>query len=226
MPQATLRPTLRPATVLQASAIAALQQSATARWHTAGYGEQVGEQVQTSPLEELVSLQHRANFDLWHREDAARDPLATDATIAAVKRAIDTLNQTRNDLVERIDTLLLEAVKQNPSAPLNSETPGLIIDRLSILALKIFHTAEETARAGAGEEHKRRTRERLQVLEEQRRDLVVCLDALWSEVSAGIRRFKLYRQLKMYNDPTLNPVLYRVGAADSSPPERPAKQGS
>lgn len=156
----------------------------------------------------LAMAQHRANFDLWHEEDEARDPSATDSQIAEVKRAIDRLNQLRNDLVEKIDTLLLSHLEESPRAPLHSETPGLIIDRLSILALKIFHTREEANRQTASDAHRSRNRERLALLEEQRDDLAGCLDNLWSEVLTGTRRFKLYRQMKMYNDPELNPAIY------------------
>jgi hypothetical protein len=160
----------------------------------------------------LIRAQHRANFDLWHEEDKARDPGATDHEIANVKRAIDRLNQRRNDVVEQIDTLLLShfqsTMDSHHSAPLHSETPGLMIDRLSILALKIFHTREETQRASATEQHRQRNRERLALLEEQRGDLAAALDSLFSDIAAGRRRFKLYRQLKMYNDPDLNPAVY------------------
>ncbi len=160
-------------------------------------------------LGSLILAQHRANFDLWHEEDDARSPDASDARIAEVKHAIDRLNQQRNDLVEQIDQLLLTlAGTQNDAAPLHSETPGLIIDRLSILALKIYHTAEEATRASATEAHRERNQQRLAVLEQQRTDLAACLDALWTEVLSGQRRFRLYRQMKMYNDPDLNPVLY------------------
>ncbi|MGB8259692.1 MAG: DUF4254 domain-containing protein, partial [Terracidiphilus sp.] len=95
-----------------------------------------------------------------------------------------------------------------PAAPLHSESPGLMIDRLSILALKIYHTREEAERTGAPTGHAERNRERLEVLVEQRADLAACLDTFWAEVVSGRRRFKLYRQLKMYNDPTLNPAIY------------------
>src|SRR5205823_8785038 len=99
-------------------------------------------------------------------------------------------------------------------APLHSETPGLIIDRLSILALKIYHTREEAHRRDASAEHRERNRARLAILTDQRSDLAHCLDLLWCEILAGTRRFKLYRQLKMYNDPTLNPAIYRRGQSE------------
>lgn len=160
-----------------------------------------------------LALHHRANFDLWHIEDEARAPGATDAELAAVKRRIDTANQLRNDLTEQLDRALIAWLEErglpNPAAPLNSESPGLIIDRLSILALKIYHTEEEASRKDAPPDHAGRNRERLAILQEQRADLASCLDALWSETLGGTRRFKLYRQLKMYNDPSLNPAIYR-----------------
>lgn len=182
---------------------------ATARWHTAA-----APLPEENTPESLALRLHQANFDLWHAEDRARDPKASAEAIVAEKRNIDRFNQQRNDLVQSFDQLLLDALHllslPNAQAPLNSETPGLMLDRLSILALKIFHTQEEIAR---GEEqdnaHAERNRQRLELLSAQREDLAGCLDALWSQVLAGERRFKLYRQLKMYNDPTLNPVLYK-----------------
>jgi len=156
----------------------------------------------------IAMAQHGANFELWHEEDKARSPEATDSDIAEVKHAIDRLNQKRNDLVEKMDVWLLERLEQNEQAPLHSETPGLMIDRLSILALKIYHTEEEQHRETATEAHRRRNADRLALLKEQRSDLAGCLDALWSEILQGTRRFKLYRQLKMYNDPELNPAVY------------------
>jgi hypothetical protein len=194
--------------MLSAFAIAAMQDERTQAWHgTTG-------SVDPDGLMGIAEAQHRANFDLWHEEDKARDPGASDAEIAAVKHAIDRLNQQRNDLVEKLDTLLLElAGEQNISAPLHSETPGLMIDRLSILALKLYHTGEETRRESATETHRRKNEARLAVLTQQRDDLAGCLDALWADVLAGTRRFKLYRQMKMYNDPELNPVMYRSASA-------------
>ena len=146
---------------------------------------------------ELVRRQHHANFELWHIEDEARAPGATDTELAAVKRRVDQTNQRRNDLVEQLDRALLAWLEPqglpNPDATLNSESPGLII-------------------ANAPEGHTARNLARLAILEEQRADLAACLDALWRETLAGTRRFKLYRQLKMYNDPSLNPAIYRTAA--------------
>lgn len=189
--------------------IAALQDRLTALWHQSP-GARSGE---ADAFLDAVARQHRANFDLWHIEDEARAPGASDAKIAAVKRRIDRTNQLRNDLAEALDRALLDMLTPrglpNAAAPLHSESPGLIIDRLSILALKIFHTREEAERPGAPPGHSERNQERLAILIEQRGDLASCLDDLWQQTLAGQRRFKLYRQLKMYNDPALNPAIYR-----------------
>ncbi|HEY4381647.1 MAG TPA: DUF4254 domain-containing protein [Acidobacteriaceae bacterium] len=199
--------------MLNVSQITHLHDQATLRWHQDQPSAESSQQAR-DPLLETVLAHHRANFDLWHEEDKAREPGASDARIAAVKHNIDILNQTRNDLVEAMDRTLLDtAGEQSPGAPLQSESPGLILDRLSILALKIYHTAEEAQRASASEAHHQRNRARLALLEEQRSDLAACLDELWREVLAGKRRFKLYRQMKMYNDPDLNPAVYAHKAA-------------
>ncbi len=189
------------------------QTAHTALWHI-DPARAASSEPPTADLVDLVLAHHRANFDLWHEEDRARDPAATDGEIARVKHAIDRLNQRRNDLVERIDELLFAgAGPQAVGAPLHSETPGAMLDRLSILALRLFHTQEEIDRPQATEQHRERNRDRLHVLRAQHTDLCACLLDLWDDVSAGRRRFQLYRQLKMYNDPELNPVLYgRAGS--------------
>jgi cell division protein FtsB len=198
--------------MLDAPHIVLLHDQATARWHQASFSEP----EHITAWDALILDQHRANFDLWHHEDAARDPDASDHDITIHKHDIDTLNQRRNDLAEQIDLLLVaEAPPQNEATPLHSETPGMMIDRLSILALKRFHTEEETRRAGASPAHHERNRARLAVLDSQRSDLAGCLDALWQDALSGRRRFKLYRQLKMYNDPELNPVLYSKAPAET-----------
>lgn len=194
--------------------IAHIHDDATTRWHQPSgsandFNGMLPEDRSGPELWKAILSNHRANFELWHEEDKAREPDASDAAIASVKHAIDLLNQRRNDLVEAIDRILLEgAGEQNPSAPLHSETPGLILDRLSILALKIYHTAEESVRASASEAHREKNCDRLALLREQRDDLALCLEDLWDDVTHGRRRFKLYRQLKMYNDPELNPAIY------------------
>lgn len=200
--------------MLSAVTIVKLHDRLTHVWH------QPTDSVGTIPVcdewLEAVSGQHRANFDLWHIEDEARAPGASDADLAQVKRNIDRTNQLRNDLAEQLDMALLRWLEPqqlpNQNAPLNSESPGLMIDRLSILALKVYHTREEAERSDAEPGHADRNLKRLAVLEAQRSDLAGCLDELWRETLAGTRRFKLYRQLKMYNDPSLNPAVYRKAA--------------
>ena len=178
------------------------------RWHQAPY-----EVTEDIDFESLLDRQHWANFSLWHEEDLARDPDATDRIIAQVKRNIDKLNQQRNDLIEQLDEHLLSHLQQvtKPSADagINSETPGSIIDRLSISALKIFHMEEQVNRADAAEDHRQHCHVKLLVLKEQRSDLGNSLSQLWEDLLHGRKQMKIYRQMKMYNDATLNPVLYR-----------------
>ena len=202
--------------LLSADAVADMQDRLTALWHEQEIElEPEGESedaVPKSPFMDSVRDQHLANFELWHIEDQARAPRASDRQIADLKRAIDRTNQRRNDLMERCDSVLLAALEceelPSPEAELHSESPGLMLDRLSILALKIFHTREEIHRPNAPEGHAERNRERLALLEVQRTDLAGCLQRLWQQVIAGERRFKVYRQLKMYNDASLNPAVY------------------
>lgn len=196
-----------------ARGIAASQQRCTEMWHAAG-------RVTTrDPLLALVQEQHRRNFDLWHEEDKARAPDATDAQIAAVKRKIDKLNQLRNDLIEKLDEhicagLAAQGVRLRPGAGWNSETPGGVIDRLSILSLKVHHMGEQCQRRDAAAEHTAKCRARLAVLRRQRHDLVLALGELLADLLAGRKQMKLYRQFKMYNDPNLNPAIYGAKSKD------------
>jgi hypothetical protein len=194
--------------MLSAQAIVALHDEMTETWHHDPHAAPDPEDTWFVD----VAKQHKANFELWHIEDEARRPDATDATIADVKHRIDRTNQLRNDLAEELDQVWLDWFEArgmiNRAAPLNSESLGLMIDRLSILSLKIYHTREEAQRADAPAGHAERNLRRLEVLLEQRADLAGCLDALWRDTFDGKRRFKLYRQMKMYNDPELNPAIY------------------
>ena len=161
----------------------------------------------------LVCEQHKFNFLLWHEEDIARSPNVGDSRIAAVKRAIDGYNQQRNDAIERIDDFLIRAladrgVKPSASARLNTETPGSTIDRLSILALRLYHMQEQADRADASPEHVAHALDKLAILRVQHEDLSTALDELLTDLAAGKKRLKIYRQFKMYNDPQLNPYLY------------------
>jgi Protein of unknown function (DUF4254) len=198
--------------MLSADAIVKLHDERTRAWHHSPLAADHESASGDAEWLQAVARQHRANFDLWHIEDEARTPGATDADLAQVKRNIDRTNQLRNDLTEALDCALLGWLDPqglpNASAPLNSESPGLMIDRLSILALKIYHTQVEAQRTDADRGHVQRNLDRLAILENQRRDLAGCLDALWRETLAGTRQFKLYQQLKMYNDPSLNPAVY------------------
>jgi hypothetical protein len=195
------------ATLVDAHAVVLLQDERTRLWHSVA----AREAGQGGSLEALVEAQHAANFQLWHAEDEARRPGASDAEIAAVKREIDRVNQVRNDTTERIDASLLAALTRAgvpQSGEQHSETPGMMMDRLSILSLKLFHTQEELERPDAPVGHRERNTERLATLRSQRSDLERCLERLWQQVCAGERFFRHYRQLKMYNDPELNPVVY------------------
>jgi hypothetical protein len=196
--------------MVSAHGIVEMQDRRIAAWHADADG---GDVLEKDEWLTQVARQHRANFELWHIEDEARVPGATDAELAGVKRRVDQTNQRRNDLAEELDRALLAWLEPQglpiAEAELHSESPGLMIDRLSILALKIYHSREEAERVDAPEGHAERNRGRLAILEEQRGDLRDCLDALWGATMKGKRRFKLYRQLKMYNDPSLNPAVYR-----------------
>lgn len=185
-----------------------LQLKKVADWHERESIESINIEILNT-----IMLQHFENFKLWHLEDKARDIKATDEIISQVKRLIDKTNQNRNDFIEIIDELIIKIVeksdvKLDSFAKMNSETPGSIIDRLSINALKIFHMKEESIRASSSEALRERACKKHGILEIQRKDLVASFYELLDDISSGKRYFRLYKQMKMYNDPTLNPVLY------------------
>jgi hypothetical protein len=160
----------------------------------------------------FIAANHRNNQLLWDEEDQARRTDVADAAIAANKRAIDRYNQQRNDAIEQIDEALLAriaAVVPSPDAWHNAETAGSMIDRLSILALKIHHMRAQTLRTDAPAGHVAACAAKLARLEAQRRDLAGCLDTLLLHAADGSAFWRIYRQFKMYNDPALNPYLYR-----------------
>ena len=154
----------------------------------------------------------------WHLEDLIRSPAIRPDELVAIKRRIDRSNQDRTDTVEQIDGWFFEqfcSIPPKPGARLNSETPAWLLDRMSILQLKLYHFREQTERPDAPDEHRQKARQKLAVLTEQEGDLARCFDELLDDIRTGNRYMKMYRQMKMYNDPTLNPVLY--GSSQSSP---------
>lgn len=165
---------------------------------------------------ELVLSNHDFNFRLWHEEDLARDPHASDGVIAGVKRRIDRLNQLRNDSIERIDLALLQeladrAVVAKEGAGLNTETVGGAIDRLSILTLRRYHYGVEAQRGELDEATRQKVTLAVARCRLQQLRLVTALGELLDDIFAGRRRHEVSHPLKMYNDPSLNPVLYRGG---------------
>jgi len=189
--------------------ITQLQHAAVAAWH------EVPPSNTYTGLLNTVCQQHQFNFELWHEEDIARSPDVTDARIAAVKRAIDRFNQQRNDYIERIDEAVLEllareAILPRAGARLNTETPGSAVDRLSIMSLRIYHFEEQLTRDGADDKHRANVTERLARCRLQHADLSQSLAELLDDIWAGRKLLKVYRQMKMYNDPSLNPYLYKA----------------
>lgn len=189
--------------------ISRLHQTTVARWH---------DQPIDNPFDGLLATvckQHSFNFLLWHEEDIARSRDVSDARIARVKRAIDKYNQLRNDWIEKIDDELTAMLKLadvcvHDGTPMNTETPGSVIDRLSIMALRIYHLDEQLNRKDVNQQHVESVQHKLAVCRLQRHDLAESLQQLLQDIFAGRKRHRTYRQCKMYNDPTLNPYLYAV----------------
>ena len=147
----------------------------------------------------------------WHLEDLIRDPEIDPVAALALKRRIDASNQVRTDMVEDIDTYFRDryaSVSPLQEATINTESPAWAIDRLSILALKLWHMQEQAERTDASEELRQRSAARLEVLREQRKDLTAAIETLLEDIAAGRKYMKVYRQMKLYNDPETNPVLY------------------
>ena len=148
----------------------------------------------------------------WHYEDIIRDPKINPDKGMDIKRKIDKSNQDRTEMVEYIDSYFLNKylnVVPKENASINSESPAWALDRLSILVLKIYHMDEEYRREGAGEEHKKSCKSKLDILIEQRKDLGDAIDLLLNHISTGEKKMKVYKQMKMYNDESLNPILYK-----------------
>lgn len=172
----------------------------------------------------LVCQQHIFNYELWHQEDIARSPDVSDTEIAQVKRRIDKFNQQRNDGIEKVDDAITEMLRAAGIVPAegarqNTETPGSAIDRLSIMSLRVYHYEEQLERTDAEPTHIERVAARLMLCREQQSDLAQGLRELSTDIFAGRKRHKTYRQMKMYNDPSLNPYLYnrRQSTAAVSP---------
>lgn len=168
---------------------------------------------------------HYFNCRLWREEDQARRTDVPDAQVVASKRAIDRHNQARNDAVERLDEALLACLPPMPEdARAHSETPGAMLDRLSILALKTHHMALQTTRADASADHRARCAERLTCLQQQRADLAACLAQLLLSIQRGQARFRLYRQFKMYNDPGYRAVADTQAQSPDTLAKAPAER--
>lgn len=150
----------------------------------------------------------------WHFEDIIRDPHIDPVEALTLKRRIDKSNQDRTDLVELIDSYFLDIYKEvtpTETASINTESPAWAVDRYSILSLKIYHMKEEVERTNVSDEHRAKCQAKLDVLLEQYRDLTTSIDQLLDDIATGKKYMKVYRQMKMYNDPSLNPVLYGAG---------------
>ena len=166
---------------------------------------------QEKSIEYYLYLKNWIDTVQWHLEDIIRDPQIDPVKALAIKRRIDRSNQERTDIVEQIDSYFLDmfkAVKPLPDATINTESPAWAVDRLSILALKIYHMSIEADRKDTTAEQQDRCRAKLTILLEQKKDLCQAIDMLLDDMAAGRKYMKVYRQMKMYNDPSLNPVLY------------------
>ena len=162
-------------------------------------------------IEALLYAKNWVDTVQWHYEDIIRDPNIDPVAALDLKRKIDASNQVRTDMVEYIDSYFLQkyaSVQVKPNAKINTESPAWAIDRLSILALKIYHMNEEATRVDASAEHRAKCQEKLNVLLDQKNDMFTSINDLLTDIENGDKFMKVYKQMKMYNDPTLNPILY------------------
>ncbi|MCC5920247.1 MAG: DUF4254 domain-containing protein [Cyclobacteriaceae bacterium] len=167
---------------------------------------------QVSSLEYLLYKKNWIDTVQWHLEDLIRDPEIEPKRLVELKRKIDASNQDRTDTVEKIDDFIIayfdfKNTKKKENARMNSETPAWLLDRMSILMLKVYHMHEQTLREDADEEHIQKCELKLAILKEQQIDLTQCFDELIEDILNGNRFVKVYRQMKMYNDEKLNPIL-------------------
>jgi len=163
-------------------------------------------------IEHLLYAKNWVDTVQWHFEDIIRDPQIDPVAALVLKRKIDASNQVRTDMVEYIDSYFLQKyghVSVKPEAKINTESPAWAIDRLSILALKIYHMSEEANRIEASAEHRAKCQEKLNILLEQKSDMFSSIDQLLKDIESGDKFMKVYKQMKMYNDEELNPVLYQ-----------------
>lgn len=163
-------------------------------------------------IEHLLYAKNWVDTVQWHFEDIIRDPQIDPVAALVLKRKIDASNQVRTDMVEYIDSYFLQKyshVSVKSEAKINTESPAWAIDRLSILALKIYHMSEEANRAEASAEHRAKCQEKLNILLEQKSDMFSSIDQLLKDIESGDKFMKVYKQMKMYNDEELNPVLYQ-----------------
>jgi hypothetical protein len=195
-------------TMIDVNKIIQLQTQTVERWH---------QQPVDNPFDgfhQTVCQQHSFNYLLWHEEDIARSRDVSDAEIARVKRSIDGYNQQRNDWIEKVDDEISAMVESSPlvvavDAPMNTETPGCTIDRLSILALRLYHMREQLDRDDVSQDHLDSVEQKIAICLLQKNDLKHSLGQLLDDIFAGRKRHRTYRQFKMYNDPSLNPYLYK-----------------
>lgn len=192
------------------SEVTSLQHEMVERWHHREIDNPY------DGLHQIVCTQHSFNFQLWHEEDIARSPDVGDVKVAQVKRNIDGFNQQRNDWIEKIDDWVSEQVGEpdnqiHSDLPLNTETPGSAVDRLSIMSLRIYHLKEQLQRTDVDPSHIDSVRHKISVCMLQHDDLSQSLQELVNDIQEGRKRHRTYRQFKMYNDPALNPYLYKAG---------------